>query len=100
MQFIYRIQPVRRDHLSGGATPDEEAIVDRHFAYLEGLTERGVVLLAGRTLTTDSASFGIIIFEVADEAAARRIVDEDPAVAARVFRAELFPFRAALQRAP
>jgi uncharacterized protein YciI len=98
VQFIYRIQPVRWDHLSGGATPEEEVIVGRHFDYLKGLTERGVVLLAGRTLITDSASFGVIIFEAADEAAARRIVDEDPAVAARVFRAELFPFRIALQR--
>ena len=99
MQFIYRIQPVRREHLSGGATPDEEATVERHFAYLQGLAARGVVLLAGRTLTADTASFGIIIFEAEDEAAARRLVDEDPAVAARVFRAELFPFRIALPRA-
>jgi uncharacterized protein YciI len=99
VQFIYRIQPVRWDHLSGGATAEEEAIVDRHFAYLKGLTERGVLLLAGLTLTTDTASFGIIIFEAEDEAAARCLVDEDPAVVARVFRAELFPFRVALERA-
>ena len=80
MQFIYRIQPVRWDHLSGGATAEEEVIVDRHFAYLQGLTDRGVVLLAARTLTTDAASFGIILFEAEGEAEgeaeARRRVDK------------------------
>jgi hypothetical protein len=32
----------------------------RHFEYLNALMQRGVVWLAGRTLTTDPASFGIV----------------------------------------
>lgn len=97
-QWLYRIQPVRNTMLSEGSTPEEDEVVSRHFAYLKDLTEQGVLLLAGRTLNTDNSSFGICIFEAEDEAAARRIVEADPAVQARVMRAELFPYRVALMR--
>lgn len=34
--------------LTEGLTPEEERVVAEHFHYLKGLTEAGVVLLAGR----------------------------------------------------
>ena len=55
--YLYRIQPVRPEMLLE-STPEEDAVIARHFAYLESLTAEGVVLLAGRTLTTDQGSFG------------------------------------------
>lgn len=82
--------------LVDGATPDEAALVSEHFAYLERLTAEGVVILAGRTLNTDATSFGIIIFNAADEQRAREVVDSDPAIKHGVMRAELFPYRVAL----
>lgn len=94
--YLYRIQPVRPEMLVIGPTPDEERIVGDHFAYLQRLTEESVVFLAGRTLTTDQASFGIIIFKADTDAAAQEIVQADPAVQQRVMRAELFPFRISL----
>jgi uncharacterized protein YciI len=94
--FIYKIQPVRPAMLSLGATPDEERIIGEHFAYLERLASAGVVLLAGRTLTEDTSSFGIIIFRADSPVSAQCIVDADPAVQQRVMRAECFPFRIAL----
>jgi len=48
-QFLYRIQPVRHDMLTKGATESESRIVSEHFNYLKRLTESGVVILAGRT---------------------------------------------------
>lgn len=95
-EFLYRIQPTRPAMLTEGPTPAEAAIVTQHFHYLQGLTEAGVVLLAGRTLNTDPTSFGIIIFQAADETAAFDIVQHDPAVANHVMHAELFPYRVAL----
>ena len=95
-EYLYRIQPTRADMLSAGATPAEDAAVDAHFAYLQAALERGVVRLAGRTLVTSLDSFGIVIYQAEDEAAARAFMLADPAVAAGVFRAELFPFRTAL----
>jgi uncharacterized protein YciI len=94
--FLYKIQPVRPEMLSAGPTPEEEEAVSRHFDYLQGLTEAGVVLLAGRTLNTDPSSFGIVIFRAGSEEAARQIVADDPAVKQRIMRAELYPYRIAL----
>ena len=82
--------------LTEGPTPEEESVVGEHFAHLEDLTERGVLILAGRTLNTDESSFGIIIFRADSEEAARRIVADDPAVRGGVMRAELYPYRIAL----
>lgn len=95
-EYLYRIQPVRPEMLSEGPDPEETRIVSQHFAYLNDLTEQGIVLLAGRTLNTDASSFGIVIFKAEDDNAARAIVHNDPAVKNRVMRAELFPYRVAL----
>ena len=54
------------------------------------------MLLAGRTLTTDPASFGIVILRAASEAEARVFMLADPVVSAGVMQAELYLFRVAL----
>ena len=95
-QWLYKIQPVRPAMLSEGSTPEEDAITEQHFDYLKRLTEAGVVILAGRTQTTDYSSFGLIIFNAEDEAAAHEIVQNDPAVKQKQFRAELYPYQIAL----
>jgi len=95
-QWLYRIQPAREDMLVSGPTPREEKIVGEHFSYLKGLTEKGIVLLAGRTLNTDPSSFGIVIFKAGDEMAAARIFADDPAVKAGVFMGEVYPYSVAL----
>jgi uncharacterized protein YciI len=94
--FLYKIQPVRPEMLTVGASPEEDQIISEHFAYLKGLTDKGIVFLAGRTLNTDPTSFGIVIFTASSEQAARQIMHNDPAVKQQVMRAELFPFRLAL----
>lgn len=95
-QFLYKIQPTRLAMLAAGPTEEEELLVSEHFQYLQRLCETGVVKLAGRTLNTDASAFGIVIFEAADETAARAIVDNDPAVKHGVMQAELYPYRIAL----
>jgi uncharacterized protein YciI len=94
-QFLYRIRPARPGFFNG-PTADEETAVGEHFTYLEDLTRRRIVLLAGRTLNEDPSTFGIVIFEASSDAAARDLMARDPAVRAGVFSAELFPFRIAL----
>jgi GNAT superfamily N-acetyltransferase/uncharacterized protein YciI len=95
-QFVYRIQPSRAEMLVSGATPSESAAIGEHFSYLEALAQKGVVLLAGRTLNSDEHTFGIVIFAAGSEAEAAEIMAKDPAVERRVMKAELFPFRASL----
>jgi uncharacterized protein len=98
MHYLYRIQPTRPAMLTAGPTPEEEALVGEHFAYLKELTERGIVILAGRTLNTDESGFGIVIFNAASDEQADAIVQADPAVRGGVMRATLFPYRVALIR--
>jgi uncharacterized protein YciI len=69
--------------------------VSAHVSYLERLAAAGVVLLFGRTQTTDPGTFGIVIFRAASSAEAGQLMADDPAVRAGVMRAELFPFRVA-----
>lgn len=95
-QYLYRIQPTRPGMLAAGPTEQESRIVDEHFAYLQRLTAEGIVLMAGRTLSDDESTFGIVIFVAESEAAAAEIVRNDPAVRHGVMRAELFPYRIAL----
>jgi len=94
-QFIYIVRPPRPS-FAEDATDEELAKVGEHFAYLQDLLAKGVLILAGRTY--DTPPEGYVIFEVDDEAAAKRVMEADPAVVAGIFRAELRPYRVALYR--
>lgn len=94
--YIYRIQPVRPAMLSDGPTAEETRVAGEHYAYLQSLLRDGVVILAGRSLTSDYSAFGIAIFEARDDEHMRQITAGDPGVAQKLFRAEWHPFRIAL----
>lgn len=94
--YMYRIQPVRPEMLSEGATDEESRITSEHFAYLKNLMEAGILILAGRTLNSDYSAFGIAIFSARDDDHMRQITADDPGVAQKLFRAEWYPFRIAL----
>ena len=96
MQFIYKIQPIRENLLKDGPTEEESRIIGDHFNYLQDLHKKGVVKLAGRTLTEDSSSFGIVIFYAKSEQEAIKITKGDPAITKDVMKYELFPFSIAL----
>ena len=96
MMYLYKIQPVRPGMLTEGSTESESRTVSEHFDYLKDLTEKGTVMLAGRTQNKDYSSFGIVIFKAESEEKAREIMNNDPAVKNRVFRAELFPYKSSL----
>jgi len=97
-QFIYVLKPTRLEMLTEGATPQEVETVSRHFAYFQDLTAKGVMILMGRTQNDDASTFGIAIFEAEDESAARRIMENDPAVMGGVMTATLYPYKIALMR--
>jgi len=97
-QYLYFLKPARLGMVTEGPTPEEAEVVSRHFAHLEALTEKGVMILVGRTQNKDESTFGIAIFEAEDDSAARAIMESDPAVRAGVMRAELYPYQVALMR--
>ncbi len=83
--------------LRTGPTPQEQAVVAEHFAYLQDLTAKGVVIFVGRTLTTDENTMGLAVFRAESEEAARQIMNGDPAVKNGVMTATLYPFKVVLQ---
>jgi uncharacterized protein YciI len=95
-EFLYTVRPTRPDMLRTSPTEGEAVVIQQHFDYLRRATDAGVVLTAGRTLTTDETSFGIVIFHAESEVDAREFMEADPAVRQGVMRAELFPYRVAL----
>ena len=97
-QFIYVLKPTRLEMLTDGSTPEERDTVSRHFEYFKDLTEKGVMILMGRTQNNDESTFGIAVFEVEDESAARQIMENDPAVLGGVMTATLYPYKIALMR--
>jgi len=94
--FAYRVRPTRFEMLSAGPTSAEADAVQRHYDHLRALTTAGTVVLAARSLTADPASFGLVVFHAPDEAAARELMEQDPAIVEGVMQSELFPFRIAL----
>ncbi|HEY9101480.1 YciI family protein [Chitinimonas sp.] len=96
MQFLYLIRPTRSDMLRTGLTEAEAAAMAAHFGYLQAAEADGRLVLAGRTLDVDERGFGIAIYHAADEAAAQAFAQQDPAVAAGVVGAEVYPYRVAL----
>lgn len=94
--YVYRIQPVRPAMLAEGLTEEEARVATEHFEYLRRLMADGLLILAGRTLSSDYSAFGIAIFNARDDEHMRQITEADPGVAHKLFRAEWYPFRIAL----
>jgi uncharacterized protein YciI len=97
-QFIYMLRLVPRLYADSAWTKEDNAALERHFARFQEATKSGQLILAGRTSEPGDKTFGIAIFEAPDEEAARKFMQEDPAVAGGLMTAELHPFAVALLR--
>jgi len=97
-QFIYVLKLVTRLHADSAWTKEDNAMIERHFVRFQQAAKSGQLILAGRTSEPGDKTFGIAIFEAPDEDAARKFMQEDPAVAGGLMTAELHPFAVALQR--
>ena len=94
-EWIDLIHPPRED-FAATMTDEERAVWAIHFERLQQLLAEGTLVLAGPTL--GHLNTGIAIVEAPDEAAARRIMDDDPVIAGGFARGELRPFRTSLLR--
>jgi uncharacterized protein YciI len=97
-QFIYVLRLVPRLHSDAAWTKEDEMVIARHLTRFRHAIDKGELILAGRTKEPGDKTFGIAIFEAADEVAARAFMESDPAVVAGLMTAELHPFAVALQR--
>lgn len=90
--FVYLVRPTRAN-FNETSTPEEDAVVGEHFTRLKNMLTSGDLILAGPC--TDAA-FGIVIFRAESMDEARTIMNEDPAVKAGIFSAELHEYRVSL----
>jgi uncharacterized protein len=97
-QFIYVLRLVPRLYADSAWTKEDNAALERHFVRFQDAAKSGQLILAGRTSESGDKTFGIAIFEALDENAARKFMQEDPAVVGGFMTAELHPFAVALQR--
>lgn len=74
--------------------PGTEETVGEHFKYLQELQSEETLVMAGRF---SEVLIGLVIIETDSEEKAREIMNNDPAVKAKVFHAELYPWRIALR---
>ena len=86
--FLKLIPP--RPTFAMDMTADERALMKQHVAYTRSHFEAGRVLIYGPVLAAEG-SFGMAVLEVADEAEARRLLDDDPSVKAGMNRYEIAP---------
>ncbi len=73
-----------------GQPAPQQALQD-HQVYLEELMQCGKLLMAG--LFRDDAGGGIAVLDSSDEASARHMMDEDPAVQSGLLSARLRPWQ-------
>ena len=97
-QFIYVLRLVPRLHANSAWMKEDNAALERHFARFQQAAKSGQLILAGSTSEPGDKTFGIAVFEAPDEDAARKFMEEDPAVAGGLMMAELHSFAVALQR--
>ena len=96
-QFIYVLHVVPRLYADASWTDEDRKVLQRHFVRFQEAIKAGKLILAGRTSESGDKTFGIAIFEAKDKAAARKFMEEDPAVAGGLMTAELHPFTVALE---
>jgi uncharacterized protein len=84
--FIRLIPP--RPTFANDMTPDEEKVMNQHFAYWKDLNVKHVCLFGGPVLDPKGA-FGVIIVRAATEADARALAEADPSVKAGINHIEV-----------
>src|SRR5688500_14532937 len=66
-QFIYVLRLVPRLHSDAAWTKEDEMAIARHLTRFKQAIDKGELILAGRTKEPGNKTFGIAIFEAADE---------------------------------
>ena len=99
-QFVYVLRVTPKFHDPSSWKEGEQSAVTRHFDRLSKAARTGQVIHAGRTNEPLDKTFGLVIFEAANEAEARAFMEEDPAIQAGVMSGMLHRYSVALLRQP
>lgn len=80
-----------RDDFVQTMTAEEQAAFERHAQWLRGMFNEGMLVVSGPCL--GRVNTGVVIFEASDQAAAERIVADEPVTRDGHMRGDLQPFR-------
>jgi uncharacterized protein YciI len=94
-EWIFFMHPLRDDFIAT-MTDAERAAFEAHASWLRKLLADGVLIAAGPCL--GRINTGVAIFEAESEAAAQRIVAEEPVTSGGHMRGDLRPYRLGLLR--
>ncbi|MDQ6866166.1 MAG: YciI family protein [Thermoproteota archaeon] len=94
-QFLYKLIPPRST-FAQDKTEVERKVMQEHATYWKGVTDKGIALVFGLDLDP-KGPWGVGIVEVADEADARALGTNDPAVKAGL-TFEVYPMPDAVVR--
>ena len=94
-EWIHFLHTPRED-FAATMTDYERRVWGLHFERLKRLLADGTLIMAGPTL--GRINTGIAVIEAPDEGAARRIMDEDPAITSGYATGELRGFQVSLLR--
>ncbi|MHA2222653.1 MAG: YciI family protein [Candidatus Thorarchaeota archaeon] len=87
--FVFMLRPAN-DY----GSPETEQRVSEHFAHLQQLQKDGKLIMAGRF---SEVLIGLVMLETESREEAVNIMENDPAVKAGIFHAELYPWSIALK---
>ncbi|RLV50704.1 hypothetical protein D9V37_01680 [Nocardioides mangrovicus] len=85
-EWVYLLHPPRENFIAT-LSESEREVFGRHAQYQAELLEAGTLLLSGPTFGPENT--GICVFTADDEAAARAVMEADPAVSSGVMRGDL-----------
>lgn len=79
-------------------TKDDQAVAGQHFQRLVKMKDEGIIILAGRTQLplNDTEMKGLVIFYAKDDKEALQIMEDDPAVKAKIMLAKVYPYSVAV----
>jgi uncharacterized protein YciI len=95
MEWIYFLH-APRENFAQTMTDAEKQTFGAHFQYLQRLFSEGTLILAGPT--RGKVNTGICIFTAPDQAAAEKIMNDDPVVSSGIARGELREMNVAFKR--
>jgi uncharacterized protein len=94
--IVLRLTPKFHDQKAW--TDAENSVVNAHFKRLQEAAAAGDIVLVGRTEESFDRTQGLVVFTAADEAAARKFMNEDPCIVAGIMTGTLHPYRVFLSK--
>jgi uncharacterized protein YciI len=97
-QYVYVLKLVPGMQSEAAWGDKQKMVAGAHFMRLQKAAADGQVILGGRTMEALDKTFGLVVFEAANDEAAKAFMEADPAIKEGLMTATLHPYAVAMQR--